>query len=263
MPSTFFETRDEKFFIGEVTHYPFPLHVHEVMEVVAIISGQAVMHIDGKEYTLHPGDVAAIFPLIAHSYDSLSPDIRGLACIFSPDTIAEFSGTLRSMVPLCPVVQAGQTDEEIRLAIAKLTALPAEPDSPYSLAYLHLLLAGLLRHLCYRPVFDYSDQNLGYRIIHYVSRHAFSPITLESASHELGLSPSYLSHFFSQQLHVNFRRFVNAIRIDQARMLMRNPEMTLVRVCYACGFTNIRTFRRAFFQETGVLPSDYLASLQS
>ena len=37
---------------------------------------------------------------------------------------------------------------------------------------------------------------------------------------------------------------------------MRDPTLTLTTVSGMCGFSNMRTFRRAFLQETGTLPSD-------
>jgi two-component system response regulator YesN len=76
----------------------------------------------------------------------------------------------------------------------------------------------------------------------------------------VGISQSHLSHLFSQRFHVNFRRFVNAIRVDRAKMLMRDPRMTLTSICYSCGYENIRTFRRAFVRESGMLPSEYQQS---
>ena len=82
--------------------------------------------------------------------------------------------------------------------------------------------------------------------------------TISSAAHDLGISESHLSHLFAQQFHVNFRAFINAIRIDKATMLMRDPFMTLTQIYYQCGYDNMRTFRRAFVQETGMLPAAYM-----
>ncbi|MBQ6914038.1 MAG: helix-turn-helix transcriptional regulator, partial [Acidaminococcaceae bacterium] len=129
-------------------------------------------------------------------------------------------------------------------------------------AYLHIILAGLLHNLSYRPVYDYSEKDLGHRIIQYISEHAFEEITLESASRALGISISHLSHFFSERMHTNFRRFINAIRISKARLLMRDPNLTLTEISDACGYTNMRTFRRAFQAELGCLPSEHFEALR-
>jgi AraC-like DNA-binding protein len=131
------------------------------------------------------------------------------------------------------------------------------------IAYLHVILASLLHSFTYRPVYDYSEGGLGYRIISYITGHALEKITLESAARALGISISHLSHFFSEQLHTNFRGFINAIRIEKARLMMRDPNLTLTEICDACGYTNMRTFRRAFQQEVGCLPSDHLVALRN
>jgi len=132
-----------------------------------------------------------------------------------------------------------------------------DDDLPMCVAYLHVLLAGVLHHLTYRPVYNYNDRDLGYRIIHYISAHACEEITLESASHALGISVSHLSHFFSERMHTSFRRFINGIRIERARLMMRDPNLTLTEISDACGYMNMRTFHRAFQMEMDCLPSDY------
>ena len=152
---------------------------------------------------------------------------------------------------------------DLRLAVNRLESLTMEDDLPLCIAYLHIILAGLLHNLSYRPVYDYSEKDLGHRIIQYISEHAFEEITLESASRALGISVSHLSHFFSERMHTNFRRFINAIRISKARLLMRDPNLTLTEISDACGYTNRHTFRRAFQAELGRLPSEHQFALRN
>ena len=261
--NTFYEQRPEKLFIGEMTHYPFSTHVHEMTEILCLTAGSAVVTVDEMKYRLFPGDVAVVFPLVPHSYEELSGDIGGLAAIFLPDIIPEYAGTFHGLKPENPVLRAAQTGEELRLAIRRLSGLKMADDLPLCVAYLHVLLAGTLHSLTYCPVYDYRERGLGFRIIQYTTEHACDEITLESASHALGISASHLSHFFSETLHINFRRFINAIRIDKARLMMRDPDLTLTAICDACGFTNMRTFRRAFRAEMGCLPSEHQATLRT
>ena len=260
---TFYEQRPEKLFIGEMTHFPFPLHVHSVAEILVMTGGSAVMTIDEVRYKLAPGDAAVVFPLVPHSFDELSGDVSGMTAIFPPDIIQEYAGTFHGLQPERPVLPAGETCTDLQLAAERIGRLNMEDDLPMCIAYLHVILAGVLHSLTYRPVYDYSDRGLGFRIISYISDHAFEEITLENASHALGISVSHLSHFFSERLHTNFRRFINAIRIERARLLMRDPKMTLTEICDICGYNNMRTFRRAFQAEMGCLPSDHLITLRN
>jgi AraC-like DNA-binding protein len=261
--NTIYEQRPEKLFIGEMTHSPVPTHVHSLAELLILTRGSAVLTVDEQRHTLNPGDVAVIFPLVTHSYDRLSGDVGGVSAIFPPDIIPEYAGTFHGLQPEYPLLPAGRTTLDLRLAVDRLGRLDMDGNLPMCIAYLHVLLAGVLHSLTYRPVYDYSERGLGHRIIQYISDHAFEDVTLESASRALGISPSHLSHFFSERLHTNFRRFINAIRIEKARLLMRDPNLTLTEICDACGYTNMRTFRRAFQQEMGCLPSDHLAALRN
>ena len=256
----FYETRSENLFIGGMTGYPFPLHVHEIVELACVLHGQVTMQIDGQVYELYPGDIAIAFPLIPHSFDRLSPDSSGLAAFFLTDTFPQYTKTFLGMLPETPVLRGDQVNSDARLAIDRLINDPKGDTSPSRLAFLHLLVANILSQMHFRPTGDCNEQGLTYRVFKYVFDHACEDITLDSAARGLGISQSHLSHLFSQRFHINFRRFVNAIRIDRAKMLMRDPRMTLTSICYSCGYENIRTFRRAFVRETGALPSEYQLS---
>ena len=259
---SFYEQRPEGLFIGGMTDYTVPAHMHAMAELVIVTRGFAVLTIDEVQYRLTPGDAAMIFPLIPHSFDRLSEDSKGVIAIFPPDVIPEYAGTFHGLQPENPVLTAEKSRLDQRFAVERLSVINMDESLPMCVAYLHVLLACVLHSLTYRPVYDYSERDLGHRIISYISEHAFEEITLESASHALGISVSHLSHFFSEKLRTNFRRFINAIRVDKARLLMRDPNLTLTEICDACGYTNIRTFRRAFRQETGCLPSEHLIMLR-
>ena len=260
---TYYEQRPERLFIGGMTRSPVAAHVHSVAELVVLTRGSALITVDEVQYRLSPGDALVIFPLVPHSFDDLSTDSAGLTAIFPPDIIPEYAGTFHGLQPENPMLPASRTSVDLRLTVDRLSRLNMEENLPLCVAYLHVLLAAILHSLTYRPVYDYNDRGLGHRIISYIYEHAFEEVTLESASRALGISVSHLSHFFSEQLHTNFRRFINAIRIEKARLLMRDPNMTLTEICDACGYTNMRTFRRAFQQEVGCLPSDHLAALRN
>ena len=263
MDAFFYEHRDETLYIGEMTHHPFPVHVHEVAEVLCVTAGSVRMNIGGVSYRIGPGDIALVFPLTPHGYEEIEEGSLGLVAIFPPDIIPEYNSTFHSLIPEHPVICAADTGPDLMPVIRRLHELDMRSNLALCVGYLHVLLACTLHSLTYQPVYDYADRGLGNRILRYVSDHAFEDITLENASHALGISASHLSHFFAEKLRVNFRQFINTIRISKARLLMRDTSYTLTMISDACGYANMRTFRRAFEKEIGCLPSEYLTVLQS
>ena len=261
--TTVYENRPETLFIGDMTHYPVSLHMHEEAEILAVTAGEVRLVIDEVPCRLSPGDLAVIFPLTPHSYEEISPEARGIVAIFPPDVIPEYNGTFHSLSPEQPVIRADLPGPDTHMAVSRLEEMNMERDLPLCIAFLHVLLADTLHRLSYQPVYDYSERGLGHRIMHYVSEHACEDITLESTAHAMGISPSHLSHFFAEKLHIPFRSYINASRITRARLLMRNPALTLTEISGLCGYSNMRTFRRAFFKEVGCLPSEHIIALRN
>ena len=251
----FYENRDEQLFIGEMTHIPFPVHVHNQAEILAVVSGTVRFTVDDTEYTLLPGDVAFVFPLTPHSYNEIGAGASGVVAIVPPDIIPEYSAVFRSRTPVSPVLRASETGEDAHSVIRRLHCLDMKENLPLCVAYLHVLLASTMQRLSYSGVYDYSDRSLGHRIMRYISEHLEEDLTQESVSHALGISASHLSHFFTEKLHVNFRQYINTNRMARARLMMRDTGYTLTMIADACGYSNMRTFRRAFLKEFGSLPS--------
>lgn len=260
----FYQTHMGNLFVGDMTHDPFPLHVHETLELSYVTQGSCTVQIDGKLYDVQPGDIAISFPLVPHSFEALTPDCEGLVVFFQADSIEEFAATFHKLSPVCPVLRAEKVPEDARFALARLSGMKGreQEGTTMRLTYLHLLLAHLVAAMELQPAQTTNERGLADRVIKYIFDHACENITLSSTAHGLGISESHLSHLFSQQFQINFRRFVNAIRIDKAEALMRDPNMTLTAICYSCGYENMRTFRRAFVRETGLLPTAYLQKMR-
>ena len=254
----FYELRNEELYVGKMTEYPFPLHVHETVELAIVLEGDCLLEIEGREYRLHSGDAAIAFPLTPHSYNALAEGTRGFAAIFPADTVTEFSSIFHTMMPDMPVVVKDKMSGETLDLARRLMETGDDGDQHLKQAYLHVILAHILHALSFHAAAAYNERGLEARVERYVYDHACESITISSAAHALGISESHLSHLFAQQFHVNFRAFINAIRIDRATMLMRDPFLTLTQIYYQCGYDNIRTFRRAFVQETGMLPAAYM-----
>ena len=102
---------------------------------------------------------------------------------------------------------------------------------------------------------------MSYQVLQYISEHFTEPLTLESTARALGISRIHLSHIFSQQLHINFRQYINTLRIDRAQTLLRDPAYSISQIAYQCGYGNQRTFHRAFLSQCGMTPNSFRAAL--
>ena len=261
MPYIFYEQRPEKFFVGTLCDHPFPTHVHDSVEIACLTAGTLDISIGGEKRRLNPGDIAVSFPAVPHSFDFVSGDADGLAMFFLPDAISEFSSIFRTSLPESAVLSGDRTPVEIRLIIRKMQELSASGGSPLMQGYLHLFLSYLFCSFELRPLTKQLQTGLAQQVLHYISEHFTEPLTQDSVSRALGISSTHLSHIFSQQLHVNFREYINALRIDHACSLLYDPSLSISQIAYQCGFGNPRTFHRAFLSRCQMSPNKYRANL--
>ena len=93
------------------------------------------------------------------------------------------------------------------------------------------------------------DKVLIAEIIQYIYDHCSENITLETLSKVFYLSPSILSKKLRKQICVDFRVFVNDIRIHKAIRLLDAPENREKRIediAILCGFNSMSTFYRCY-----------------
>ncbi len=257
MDSFFFEQRRENVFIGPICEHPYPAHIHDVVEIICPTTGRLTLTIAGQKYQIAAGDIAVVFPYLPHSYDE-TVDLEGTALIFLPDTIQEFCRTFRTCVPVDPIVPLSAQCGQIVYLNKALNRMSGDPEKTHLiLGHLHLFLSYLLPYMNLDTLQLESHKNLCQQILVYVAEHYTEPLSLESTARALGISRSYLSHFFSQQLKINFRQYINMLRVNQARLLLHDSSISISQVAYMCGYGNERTFHRAFCAMYDQSPSQY------
>lgn len=265
MASVFYETKPndsaESFFSGPVCDHPFPMHVHDVVEMVCLKQGQMTMTVGGEKVCLNAGDIALVFPTVAHSYDEVNSGTDGITMIFVPSVVEEFHSVFRTMVPKSAVVIRQEQHPMVGEMLDRVMQLTPDEMKQLRLGYLHLLLAYILPVMNLIPVDRHVEMGLSYQVFHYISQHFTEPLSLESVAHALGISRIHLSHIFSQQLHINFRQYINTLRIDRACALLRDPAHSISQIAYLCGYGNPRTFHRAFLSQCNMPPKQYRARL--
>lgn len=97
----------------------------------------------------------------------------------------------------------------------------------------------------------------------YITENFHKSISLEEVAQTVHLSPYYFSRLFKAGKGCNFVDFLTKVRIDKAKILLQNPEQTVVRVAAEAGYQDASYFCRVFRQEVGVTPNQYRTQIKS
>lgn len=84
-----------------------------------------------------------------------------------------------------------------------------------------------------------------------------SALTLDDFAEAMGMSRSVLYQKMKEKFDTTPMNFVQQIRLEQARKLMRETSMPISQISYQCGFSNPKYFSRCFRNLTGMTPKDF------
>lgn len=95
----------------------------------------------------------------------------------------------------------------------------------------------------------------------YIQEHYQEQLTLNDIASHVYVSPSYVSRMFSRELNKNFVDYINEVRIEKAKELLRDVRYKTYEIADRVGIQDARYFSRLFKKHTNMTPTEYRDSL--
>src|SRR5262245_32940878 len=94
-------------------------------------------------------------------------------------------------------------------------------------------------------------------VIEYIEENLDGDLSLEAMAAEVDISPVYLARAFKAAIGQSPHQYVLTRRIDRAKELLRNTDMTVVDVALSSGFSSQSHLSYWFQRHLGVPPAAY------
>lgn len=91
----------------------------------------------------------------------------------------------------------------------------------------------------------------------HIDSHYAEALSRESVAQVFYISPNYLSHLFNKSSPLGFNEYLNHIRLEKAKALLKGYDMKIKEVAHTCGFADSNYFCRLFRKNTDRSPSEY------
>lgn len=98
-----------------------------------------------------------------------------------------------------------------------------------------------------------SEYNM---ILQYLNEY-HTNITLLDLCRYFGRSKSYISHMFKSVSGVSIREYCNNLKLEDAKRLLENTEMSVTQISYEAGFHDVSYFINLFKRKFGLSPLQY------
>lgn len=93
--------------------------------------------------------------------------------------------------------------------------------------------------------------------VQYIEENYSQSCKLETVAKHVGLNPDYLSRLFKSNTNQTFNAYLTEVRMEAAKRMLVESDMTIGEVAERTGYQNIAYFSRVFKKYTGITPFDY------
>jgi len=88
-------------------------------------------------------------------------------------------------------------------------------------------------------------------------------LSIDNLAEQAGMSVRNFTRVFRQEMKMTPTEFVDAARLDAARLLLEDSGKSLQQIAIRCGFGNADGMRRAFVRNLGIGPGEYRLRFRS
>lgn len=267
---------------GEVLAYP---HWHKMVEIIYVTRGVLHLGVNDIPIVMQAGEIQFINAGDTH-YFLASPNSERIVVqfdffLFHDDEALQNDGQpgLRHRLStMC--THSRQWPLATTLAMQNLLQAVSREDEERSVGYKYMIKARLLEiiALIYRDipvnqritprpldatVAFKSEKTLARldKIFSYIEHHYHESLTLDDISGYMGFNTCYFTRFFRNNTGTTFIRFLHNYRLNRAKWLLLNEEISVSEVAERVGFNSVKTFHHVFKQDTGIAPRQYKKSI--
>jgi len=258
----------------------FELHTHDFIEMVVVLGGSGLHLTSYGDYRISAGDVFVIQRNIAHGFaESLGMEIAnfmlsqtfvedtgrwlrqmpGYHSLFILEPVHRYQHELRNRLHL-----AAPDRKLVRRLVDSITDELGNKRPAYrAMVTAHWQL--LLAHLC--RVFSDAAADAPFsplaETIAYMERHYQEKLALRDLAVRAHLSPNHFIRTFKQHYGSTPMRYLNRLRIERARELLRGSGRDMTDIALSCGFGDSNYFARVFKAVEGLTPREYRTQMGS
>ncbi len=257
-------------------HEAFPLHRHQYSELVIVLGGRARHITDHETYDIERGDIFVLNGTMQHGFED-AQDLMLCNVQYDPSHLLPSRGDLNEMMgyhalfDLEPrACQAQQFRRRLHLAdhdLAYAESLARAMEQEFfgraegrrtSIRATFLLLA---THLCRLYAEQKKDSPAPVvrmaSVIAHIQKHFREPLRIDLLARIAHLSPSQFQRTFKRMHGDTPIGFVNRLRIEEAKKLLRDPNRDIASIAHDTGFSTPAFFSTQFRKSTGQSPSAY------
>jgi len=259
----------------EEEKFHLPVHSHTYYELIYIVKGDGIHHLNQNMIPYKGGDLFAISPDDTHYFDIHN----STRFIFIKFTDSYFSSNknlatddmllntperiMREKILKETVLQLDEPCRTIlKNTVLNITAYNMRKDVSVSpiVFYQVLSIFGLIREAMKHmelPARGYAPDNK--QIIAYIHQHIYCPpkVQVKVIAEHFNIAQSYFSAWFKRNFEITYREYVNNLRTQLIEKRIAGKRMPIKQIAHEFGFTDESHLSNYFKKRKHMKPSEF------
>lgn len=242
----------------------YTLHTHTFPELFLVLRGMAIHHVNGEDQLVQRGSLVLIRPEDTHCYRAFNGhEYRMISCGFAESYLTAACTYLALDIHAwltAPLPHAVMLDDAALSHAERLLDGLAPLHGDARASYLRAVLPQLM-HIFSRPAAQTLQplpawlSDLVQKMCAPENFTAGLPRMLELAN----CSQEHLTRAFHRHVGFTPTQFINRKRSEYAAQLLCTTDLTVLDICYACGFGGPSSFYESFRRVYDCSPTRYRA----
>lgn len=252
-------------------------HWHEDIELVKIIHGKMNYYVNGKVITLNKGDGIIVNSRAMHyGYSENNQDCDFICALINPSIFGITTPIYHKFVE--PVLKSIHLDSYTLSAdnrehqsildeidtLGGLYMLASRENKLIDLECLSTACAlwnkwfNLIKEqLSFTNQCESREIMLQKKMINFIYENYAQFITLDEVAQSANICRSLCCRLFKKYIQQTPNQFLNAYRIEQAKIQLKSQSKNITEIAYQCGFNNLSYFAKQFEKIVGMRPKKY------
>lgn len=235
--------------------------IHDSYDIIYILTGKCKITYKSEENMYPAGNICMLTPQTQYS---LSAGTAGTMLHIGIDSNFVYQNLTPADTLVCDSIREPKNNYyTLKELTFSLSAKYLENPQKNNLAIrgmAYRLLAILEENYVYSILPEYATDRYANRIqtiFKYIDDHYTEPLTLSKLADALYLTPQYLSRFFKNHIHKNFRECLLEKRLFHACREIVSTDSSITDIALHCGFSNVTVFSKVFKKQYLMSPTSY------
>lgn len=254
----------------------FPMHWHEEIEIVYVVSGRAKYMVDFTEYIIEKGDTLIIPPSSLHSFEQFEDeDFDAATIIFAQNMVSNNLIDICAIKYIMPIFNneiylpihiksEDLSGKEVKKYIWKAINEHLNKEPAYEIR-IRISFLNIIQYFYKENLISKGKNSVSSvrtisqikAITNYIEEHFAEKISLDNLAEFANISLYHLSHIFKKCTGQSPNEYINFYRLTMAANRLLAEDTQILNIAIDCGYNNISYFNRAFKKRYGLTPKEY------